>query len=282
MRRIIKKLKVEIEWKGDNISIPKIENKSSSMDIDEDQSELEEVDSDEWDEDIENPIDNNDCLFCSHHSRNFIKNLEHMTIVHSFFIPDIEYCTDLNGLLRYLGEKISVGFVCLWCNENGKTFHSAESVRKHMVDKGHCKMIHEGIALAEYADFYDYSSSYPDAEKEEINLDEEVETSEIDGSDYQLTLPSGVTVGHRSLMKYYKQSINPNRAVVVASQNNKKLHKVLAQYKSLGWTVTQQAAAARKARDIHFLKRIQARYNMKMGMKNNNLLQKHFRRQVQF
>lgn len=31
-----------------------------------------------------------------------------------------------------------------------------------MTDKGHCKMLHEGIALAEYADFYDYSSSYPD------------------------------------------------------------------------------------------------------------------------
>lgn len=32
-----------------------------------------------------------------------------MTIVHSFFIPDIEFCTDVNGLLRYLGEKITEG-----------------------------------------------------------------------------------------------------------------------------------------------------------------------------
>lgn len=79
---------------------PKLENDSDS--------EIEEVDSDEWD-DVENPIDNNDCPFCLHHSRNFIKNLEHMTIVHSFFIPDIEYCTDMMGLLRYLGEKISEG-----------------------------------------------------------------------------------------------------------------------------------------------------------------------------
>lgn len=70
-------------------------------------SEVEEIDSDDWD--IENPIDNNDCLFCPHHSRNFIKNLEHMTIVHSFFIPDIEYCLNMTGLLRYLGEKITEG-----------------------------------------------------------------------------------------------------------------------------------------------------------------------------
>lgn len=65
------------------------------------------------------------------------------------------------------------GFMCLWCNEKGRTFHSAESARQHMVDKGHCKMIHEGIALAEYADYYDYSSSYPDADRE-VNVDEEV------------------------------------------------------------------------------------------------------------
>ncbi|KAG5886497.1 hypothetical protein JTB14_014680 [Gonioctena quinquepunctata] len=125
--------------------------------------DVEELDSDEWEDDAENPIDNNDCLFCSQHSRNFIRNLEHMTIVHSFFIPDIEYCTDVEGLLRYLGEKISEGFMCLWCNEKGRTFHTAESAKQHMLDKGHCKMIHEGVALAEYADFYDYSSSYPDA-----------------------------------------------------------------------------------------------------------------------
>lgn len=76
---------------------------------DESVSDVEEVDSDEWDEMSENPIDNNNCLFCSHHSGNFYKNLEHMTISHSFFIPDIEYCTDVEGLLRYLGEKVSEG-----------------------------------------------------------------------------------------------------------------------------------------------------------------------------
>lgn len=85
------------------------DSKVDSMDVEIDSdSEIEDLDSDEWDETV-NPIDNNDCIFCLHHSKNFIKNLEHMTIVHSFFIPDIEYCTDLTGLLRYLGEKISEG-----------------------------------------------------------------------------------------------------------------------------------------------------------------------------
>jgi pre-60S factor REI1 len=164
-------------------------------------SDVEEVDSDEWDEE-ENPILNNNCLFCSHHSSNMIKNLKHMTLEHSFFIPDVEYVIDMKGLLTYLGEKVSQGFMCLWCNDRGRTFYSVQAAQQHMQDKGHCKMLHEGEALAEYADFYDYSSSYP--EQQEQNTDEEVSITVLDGSDFQLVLPSGAIIGHRSLMKYYR------------------------------------------------------------------------------
>lgn len=52
--------------------------------------------------------------------------------------------------------QISLNYICLWCNEKGRTFYSMEAVRGHMIDKGHCKMIHEGLALAEYANYYDY------------------------------------------------------------------------------------------------------------------------------
>lgn len=45
-----------------------------------------------------------DCLFCSHHSKSLLKNVAHMTKVHSFFIPDIEFLVDLRGLIRYFGE----------------------------------------------------------------------------------------------------------------------------------------------------------------------------------
>lgn len=44
-----------------------------------------------------------DCLFCCHHSRSLMKNIGHMTKVHSFFIPDVEFLVDLRGLIRYLG-----------------------------------------------------------------------------------------------------------------------------------------------------------------------------------
>lgn len=45
-----------------------------------------------------------DCLFCPHHSSSLVKNVAHMTKVHSFFIPDIEYLSDLKGLIKYLGK----------------------------------------------------------------------------------------------------------------------------------------------------------------------------------
>ena len=83
-------------------------------------SDVESVDSDGWIEDTENPVVNNDCLFCSHHSRSWVRNLKHMTEAHSFFIPDIEYCKDIKGLLVYLGEKIYAGYTCIWCNDKGK------------------------------------------------------------------------------------------------------------------------------------------------------------------
>lgn len=53
-----------------------------------------------------NDIFPNDCLFCNNHSRTVVKNLTHMATAHSFFIPDAEYCVDLEGFLTYLGQKV--------------------------------------------------------------------------------------------------------------------------------------------------------------------------------
>lgn len=245
------------------------------------EEEVMEGDEDDW-EDVEfdNPIETNDCIFCPNHSEDLISNIKHMSVSHSFFIPDAEYCVDVEGLLTYLAEKVCRDYICLWCNERGRTFYSTDAVRKHMSEKGHCKMLHEGAALAEYVDFFDYSSSYPDHE-DGMDVDAELETpTSLDGDEYQLVLPSGNVIGHRSLLRYYKQRINPNRALVV-KKSTQKLHKVLAQYRSLGWTSTQQEAAARNARDMHVMKRQQAKLMQKVGVKANKL-QQHYRPQVNF
>jgi pre-60S factor REI1 len=193
------------------------------------------------------------CLFCNHQSSSLEDNLTHMSSSHSFFIPDAEYLIDLPGLITYLGEKIAVGNVCIFCNEKGREFRSLDAVRKHMVDKSHCKIAYgtENDRL-EISDYYDFSSSYPGAgtkkkkdqslskppaeDDEEWEDAEDVEDNEVDevveepstgtededededeslpenqvtygDTNYELVLPSGVRIGHRSMRRYYAQSL---------------------------------------------------------------------------
>lgn len=270
------------ENKKNNVIRPKSNEKADLMDVEEDEEEeeeVEEVDSDEWEDTTENPIDNNNCIFCLHNSRSFIKNMEHMTTIHSFFIPDIEYCTHVFELMHYLGAKIEEGFMCLWCSETGRRFRSAEAARNHMEDKGHCRILLEGLSLVEYSDFYDYSTSYPD-NAEDVDKDEEVSIPELDATSYQLVLPSGSTLGHRSLMRYYKQKINPNSNAPALSRT-KKLNKIISCYRNLGWVATKTEEVSKKARALEKMKKIQDKQYLALGVKGNKL-QQHFRPQVNF
>ncbi|KAG8571979.1 hypothetical protein GDO81_011862 [Engystomops pustulosus] len=228
-----------------------------------------------------------DCLFCLHHSRSLVKNVAHMTKVHSFFIPDIEYLVDLEGFIRYLGEKVGVGKICLWCNERGKSFYTTESVQAHMNDKCHCKLFTDGDAALEFADFYDFRSSYPDfKEGEDIEMSEqECHTKEEKALDYdedtmELVLPSGARIGHRSLMKYYKQKFGLTRAVVV-SKNQRAVGRVLQQYKALGWT-GGTGGSLYQGRDMKYVQKMKSKWMLKTGMSNNATKQMHFRAQVCF
>jgi len=161
-----------------------------------------------------------------------------MTKAHGFFIPDIEYLSDLEGLIKYLGEKVSVGNICLHCNGKGRQIKSLEAVRKHMIDKGHCKIPYDTEnEMMEIVDFYDFRSSYPEEQQrkmleaaeradrgdvemkegeEELDDEEYVGTGARLGDDeFELILPSGARLGHRSLNKYYRQNVKPEEVCQV-------------------------------------------------------------------
>ncbi|XP_077872891.1 cytoplasmic 60S subunit biogenesis factor ZNF622 isoform X2 [Ictidomys tridecemlineatus] len=182
------------------------------------------------------------------------------------------------------GEKVGVGKICLWCNEKGKSFYSTEAVQAHMNDKSHCKLFTDGDAALEFADFYDFRSSYPDhMEGEDPNEAEELPSEknlEYDDETMELILPSGARVGHRSLMRYYKQRFGLPRAVAVA-KNQKAVGRVLQQYRALGWTGSTGAALMRE-RDMQYVQRMKSKWMLKTGMKNNATKQMHFRAQVRF
>ena len=236
---------------------PEIEEEEEEEEEDEDDMEIEEVDSDEWEDD---PIEITDCLFDSHHSSSLEKNLSYMMTNYSFFLPDPEFITDLEGLMGYLGAKVGQGHMCLWCN---KRFSSVRDVQRHMVDTGHCKLRFDTEAMMEYDEWYDYTASYPDQE----NPEGEVDLNVLDDTGYELVLPSGTKVGHRSLLRsdhfirrykvlqsnpflrYYKQSLNPNRSVVLVG-NKSSRHNLMSTYKSLGWTGSSGQDAVVKVRLI--------------------------------
>jgi len=231
----------------------------------------------------EEGIPTKDCLFCSHSSADFQENLSHMSVKHGFFIPDVEYCTDVEGLLTYLGAKVGMGFVCLWCNERGRSFQTLDAVQKHMRDKGHCKVLHEGEAMLEYSDFYDYSSSYPDAGEQRQDSEMELDDAGLGALEergWQLVLPSGATIGHRSLMRFYRQRLKPENQLQVVNKRSK-LPAVLSQYRALGWTGTSGEAAKRKAKDIAVVNKIAMKHSLKVGMLANKF-QPHYRRQTNF
>lgn len=180
----------------------------------------------------------NECMFCPTARFTDLKSsLAHMSKVHGFFVPDSEYIVDLPGLVTYLADKVSIGNICLYCNGRGRGFHNLESVRKHMLDKNHCKLAYSSQEdQLELSDFYDFTSSYPDAEdddeewveaeddegSEDMEVDDESKAAAVsaaattqDGGDsirygdseLELVLPSGARLGHRSLRRYYQQTL---------------------------------------------------------------------------
>ncbi|EDO42506.1 predicted protein [Nematostella vectensis] len=218
------------------------------------------------------------CLFCPHESQTYEENLRHMSRSHSFFLPDLEYIVDLKGFLEYLGEKVGLGKVCLYCNEKGKKFHTVEAAQSHMVDKGHMKIDYEGDAALEYSDYYDFSTSYP-SDNPDKEIDETASgTLSVDETTNELCLPSGARAGHRELRHYYRQNLPPEKDI---HQLTKIRKSIMADYKALGWHGTIGEGAKQKIKDIHKEQRHQARHDLKLSLKANKQ-QKYFRPQVVF
>jgi len=160
------------------------------------------------------------CLFCPRSFTTVDKSLQHMLKAHGFFVPFTEYLIDMNGLLKYLGAKVGMGRVCLWCN--GTSFSDVRAIQQHMKDKGHCKLKLDDDD-DEFLEFY----RFPDDEC----LDEEDEGDEGDEGDEEeeneikhphprrgmkdlndaneLVLADGSILGHREHRRIYKQNLRP-------------------------------------------------------------------------
>ncbi|KAG0163388.1 hypothetical protein DFQ28_011754 [Apophysomyces sp. BC1034] len=230
-----------------------------------------------------------DCLFCTHKADTFENNVEHMTATHSFFIPDIEYLVDLRGLIQYLGEKISVGNVCLYCNGKGRGYRTMEAVRAHMIDKGHCMIAYEDDDdAAELVDYYDFSSSYPQLEEGEdidADLSGTLQTLQLADDEMSLILPSGAVVGHRHLKRYYDQKLKPEE-----TRDSVLINKLIGQYSDAQFESLRSSGhqsrlmitdgrMVTRTTEAFKDKRMHEAYKTRVGIQTNKL-QKYFRAQI--
>ncbi|KAG7816402.1 hypothetical protein KL928_004958 [Ogataea angusta] len=210
------------------------DGKGKPMLFDNTQDQANDVYDEDWkteqliDQKIKNKVEipSDTCMFCGYVSLDLDGNIDHMFKSHGLYIPEMSYLVDKAGLISYLSEKIGLGNMCLSCNFQGRNI---ESVRQHMRAKGHCKIPYETLdEKMEISEFYNFESSYfrnteagatdTDEEWEDLSDDgagegseDEVSTDDLYTNGYELYLPSGHVAGHRSLMRYYKQNLKPDR-----------------------------------------------------------------------
>jgi len=191
------------------------------------------------------PLTLKDSLFDRNTSPDFESNLEYMTKKFGFFIPEIEYLKDLPGMIKYLGEKISIGNICIFCE---KGFYSLEATRDHMRELQHCQMRWEDNE-DEYNEFYDVE----EANKRCEVLEDQVHVSKFN----ELVLSNNKAVGHRALNLYYKQKHSNNAQIQLMTS-------LLQEHKRLAAIENQKRAnidhVARNKRDD---------YSLKLGVNNN-------------
>lgn len=220
-----------------------------------------------------------DCLFCGKSHKDFDACIEHMHRDHGFFIPDAEFLKDPVGMLTYLGLKITKGFMCLYCDERGKQFHSEEAVRKHMVNKSHCKLRYgdgEGIAEEELEDFYDFTSSYKTTTESSSQTlavhDGERPLVSLASGGHELVIKSGddegsgKRIGSRDMARYFRQ-----RPAPTDNRNGVMVNALVARYRSMGLATQEQKWRLRNKPEEQQRKASQrAEYiRSKIALKNN-------------
>lgn len=244
------------------------------------------------------------------------ENAEHallyMARTSGLFIPFRERLTDADGLVRYLVQKVEVGYACVACD---KGFASAEDARRHMHDVGHCRLAEDlEIFLEEFEEYYDFSGKTKteddegweevdgedvmvdedsskesgavivadDGTKDEVEVDPRVVMSALDVGDEDdgredsvaLYLGGGKIVGHRSLANYYKQA-GGRRAedrVAVLANRGGNQLQVASLRKASGFDVHSSLGKATMR-----AKRRQQRFELLVGQQNYYVRKSRFK-----
>ncbi|ODV96137.1 hypothetical protein PACTADRAFT_49539 [Pachysolen tannophilus NRRL Y-2460] len=173
-------------------------SEETTDDNEEEEDDDDDYDNDTADEDKLMPITT--CFFCGDTNEGIEQNIDHMFKSHGLYIPERSNLKDVTGLLEFLSYIFSIDNECLICGFFGK---SLESLRQHMVAKGHCKLPFETREDKEFfADFYDFNSS-DNGDQEQSSLSNLNNLNNFAEDHSELVLANGSRVAHRSMMSHY-------------------------------------------------------------------------------
>lgn len=248
--------------------------------------------------------------------------LQYMQRKYGLFVPYAERLVDKEGLVRYLSQKVSIGYACIACD---KGFSSITDVRKHMRDLGHCRLPADDDGFSdEFAEFYDWNTQSDQTAGETDDDDEGWEEvgaaddyngeldgvasgqvvvinggddggengissveppvgrldagpKDDDGEDACALVVGNKVIGHRSLVRYYRQGSGQhvdNRDAVVAHRKGGRTLD-LATIRSMKRTPLDEKLTGRK----HARKQ-QQRFELMVGRKNYYVRKSRFKQKM--
>lgn len=233
------------------------------------------------------------CPFDAHELPSSEEALKYMADTFGFFVPYAERLTNAADLVRYIGQKVCIGFACLACD---KGFVSVEDARKHMLGVGHFRVTSNNDAFHdEFGEFYDWGrpAAGDDGWEEVDHTDPEVQTGVLvttaQGREDSMTEPpigrldvadggdDGTTeiyaiaigdklVGHRSYQKYYKQKNGATMDVrdsVVANRHSAQEMQLMALRHNMAGG---QSTAVKSAQKNAYHR--QQRFELMVGIQN--------------
>ncbi|KAI3890097.1 hypothetical protein MKW92_012585 [Papaver armeniacum] len=278
---VIRPLPNRVANKAPEEEVESEESEDEWVEVGEDEEIMGEANRDESDPDEKSVDDDMEidpacCFICDKLHDSIESCMVHMHKQHGFFIPDIEFLKDPEGLLTYLGKKVNRDFMCLYCNDRCQPFNSLEAVRKHMVSKSHCKVRYGDGGEdeeAELEDFYDYSSSYIDEDgKQLVSSDDMSNIVELGSGGSELvisrktdTKTSVRTLGSREYLRYYRQKPRPSPTRDIALAIS-----LASRYKSMGLVTRQSKEPIVRLKVLRQMNRSGVEHmRSKMGMKSN-------------
>ncbi|PPR98338.1 hypothetical protein GOBAR_AA22324 [Gossypium barbadense] len=219
------------------------------VDPDEDLTSGDEMHIDNGEETGREELDPCCCFMCDLKHDTIESCMVHMHKFHGFFIPDVEFLKNPEGLLIYLGLKYGDG------DEDEE---------------------------AELEEFYDYSSSYVDDwGKQLVAVGDKDSTVELGGgSELIITRKSderimSKTLGSREYSRYYRQSPRPspanNMAITAAlASNTTEVIALPFRYRSMGLATVQSKEQIVRMKVMKAMNRSGVEtMRTKVGMKNN-------------